>query len=115
MPSRLPLVASLLLLGGCPSGLPDSLGDCADGTELTWADAGPVFAEHCADCHSSTLSGDARQGATEGVDFDTPDAARSPAFLAWSQIWTGAMPEGDAMEDVDALLLWEWLSCDGPE
>lgn len=56
-----------------------------------------------------------RQDATVGVDFDTPEAARAPAWLAWSQIRSERMPKDGSLDAEDALLLWEWWNCDGPE
>ncbi|MEZ4320840.1 MAG: hypothetical protein R3F61_25410 [Myxococcota bacterium] len=98
------------------AGLPDDLGTCADGTALTWADVEPVFTPNCARCHASTLTGPDRNGATVGVDFDAPETARNGAFLTWSQIYTEKMPKtGDLLSTDDALLIWEWLSCGGPE
>lgn len=116
------VVMMLALLGagpmsaGCPVTLPANLGDCADGTTLTWSEVEPIFAENCAGCHSSTLSGDDRNGAPEDVDFDSPDWARDADWLTWSQIHSERMPDDGPMSSPeDALLVWEWLSCGGPD
>lgn len=100
---------------GCPQELPDSLGDCADGTELAWSDVEPVFTAECTTCHASDLGVGDRSGAPVGSDFDTPEAAISGSFLTWAQIQGGRMPPGGTLEYADGLLVWEWLSCGGPE
>lgn len=114
-PMLLALIAALV--AACTSDvLPTDLGDCPEDGSLTWAAAGPVLAEHCADCHSSELlTPEDRQDATEGVDFDSAEGARAQDWLAWSQIRTGRMPKDGELSTEDALLLWEWWSCGGPE
>ena len=103
----------LLLLGCPPKGLPTQLEECPDDS-VTWADAEPVFAEHCTRCHSSTLPDGARSGAPLLINFDTPEAALMQDFVAWTQITTGRMPIGATLPDEDALVIWSWLSCGGP-
>jgi len=105
------------LLAACPTEqLPADLGDCPDNSTMTWTVAEPLFAEHCAGCHSSQLITPAeRQNATEGVNFDTAEGARAQDWLAWSQVRTGAMPQDGPLSPADALLLWEWWSCGGPD
>ncbi len=104
-------------VAGCPTAeLPADLGDCPDDSSVTWRDVEPVLADHCTRCHSSELvTPEERQDATEGVDFDTPEAARGQSWLAWSQVTTGRMPKDGGLADEDALILWEWWSCGGPE
>ena len=113
---RLVSLGALLFLAACPSAeLPSDLGECPDGSSVSWEQVQPVFAENCTRCHSSELvTPQERSDATEGFDFDSAEAARSSAWLVWSQISSGRMPN-DAEFDADALLVWEWLSCDGPE
>jgi uncharacterized membrane protein len=110
---RSPLLFAVLLFG-CADPLPDALGDCADGTDLTWSEVEPLFAEHCTSCHSSQLDGAAREGAPSALNYDTPEAAMSQAFSAWIQIRRGSMPVAGPMPDEDAVVLWEWFSCGGP-
>lgn len=96
--------------------LPIELGDCADGTALTWADVEAVFAAGCTSCHSTALTGEDRNGAAEFFDYDTPQAAINNAFLSWSMIYSGQMPKNTGpLPDDERWLLWEWLSCGGPE
>lgn len=113
-------LAVLVALAGCDggasedSGLPVELGECPDDSVL-WEDVAPLFAESCAGCHSSELEGADRQGAAELVNYDTPEAAYQNDFLTWSTIWSGQMPPAGPLDDADALLIWEWLSCGGPQ
>ncbi len=115
---RLVSLLGSLFLAGCPSGdLPSDLGECPDGSSVSWVDVQPVFAGNCTRCHASELvTSDERSDATEGFDYDSAEAARSSAWLVWSQISSGRMPkDAEFTTAEDALLVWEWLSCDGPE
>ena len=115
---RLVSLGALVFLAACPSGeLPSDLGECPDGSSFFWEDVQPVFAENCTRCHSSELvTPEERSNATEGFDFDSAGAAGSSAWLVWSQISSGRMPkDSEFTDDDDALRVWEWLSCDGPE
>lgn len=115
---RLARLGALLLLAACPSEeLPSDLGECPDGSSVSWEEVQPVFAENCTRCHSSELvTPEERSNATEGFDFDSAEAAGSSAWLVWSQISSGRMPKDSEFDDDEgALLVWEWLSCDGPD
>jgi len=125
------MITTLMLLAACggddtttdsDSGttepvLPIELGDCADGTSLTWADVEALWADGCTSCHSTALTGADRNGATEFFDYDTAEAAiASNSFLTWSMIYSGQMPKNTGpLPDDQRWLLWEWLSCGGPE
>lgn len=111
------MLSSLLALVACgPEPLPDTLGDCPDGNLVSWADVEAIFATNCARCHSSDLTGDDRNDAAEYVDFDSADSARVNDFLTWSMIWSEQMPPDQAgMSEEEAWIVWEWLSCGGPE
>ena len=75
------------------------------------------LAEYCTGCHSSLLTGEARYGAPEGVDFDTLDGA---------QTWLDRIVERAAGDDAtmppsgpagaeDRAMLAEWAGCGMPE
>jgi hypothetical protein len=60
-----------MLVNGCPP-WPNPLAnpDGGDGSD-TWASfAKPFFASYCTRCHSSTLTGPARNNAPDGYDWD---------------------------------------------
>lgn len=103
--------------------LPDDLGTCPTGSTVTWATVEPIFSANCVRCHSSTLVGDDRNGAPEGVHFNSAADARRPTGedrdYAYERIRLGEMPDDGPTEGYvstdDALLLWEWWSCQGPE
>ncbi len=101
-------------IGGCDGTsdeLPTSLGDCEDDF-ATWAEAEPVFAEHCTRCHSTQLAVGDRSGAPELINFDTPEEAAVNAFRTWTVIERDIMPtDGAAVPEDDKWVLWEWLSC----
>ena len=125
------LALSLAVFAGCTSADKDpvlddvgdtdldpieaTLGDCADGTDLGWTDLEPVFAEHCATCHASTLSGADRNGAAALINYDTEEEAKVNSALTWQVIFSEQMPfNADPLPPADAWQIWEWLSCGGP-
>jgi hypothetical protein len=100
---------------------PASGADCPDDAGmLTYEDFGQPFMEaYCTRCHSSELSGDARNSAPEGHDFDTLEgillvgdhvdqmAAAGPAST------NATMPPSDpkpTMEEREKL--GQWLACE---
>lgn len=104
------------LLGACEPELPAELGDCPEDSTVGWAEASAVFEANCTRCHHSELEGDDRNGAEELVNFDTREAASQNDFLVWSMIWPERMPpDADPMSEDEAWIVWEWLSCGGPE
>ena len=88
--------------------------DICETSVITWETFGEGFTlTWCTPCHTSHLSGDDRQGATDGVDFDTKEGA-----LEWidriearatgdapTMPPTGGPPSGD----LEALA--EWIYC----
>ena len=95
--------------------LPDVLGQCDSDQAIAWADVQPIFAAYCTSCHASDLPADERQDAPIGVDYDTAETARLNADLTWQMIRYGMMPLYSEMAPEDAMLVWEWLNCGGPE
>jgi len=97
------------------SSLPDSLGRCETEEMLTWIDVNPVFTSYCNDCHASDKEGASRQGASVGINYDTAEFARLNSTLTWQMIATDQMPLQETVLFEDAMLMWKWLSCGGPE
>lgn len=82
----------------------------------------PKFAEvtafaKCTSCHSSTLSGTARQAAPEGVDFDTAEAAAAHAESAKARVEDGTMPPAGLpqLTDEEEQQIIRWASCGSPK
>ena len=112
----------LLLFIACNDGgtdsaiaLPDVLGQCDAELAIAWSDVQPIFADNCTGCHASERLADDRQDAPIGVDYDTAETARLNAELTWQMIRYGQMPLTGEVDPEDALLIWEWLNCGGPE
>lgn len=100
----------------------DSGATCPSGSTLTYANFGRNFMSmYCTRCHSSTLSGSARQGAPSDHDFDDlagiqtmsdhidEHAAAGPRGVNESMPPSGAMPTREERER-----LGEWLACGSP-
>jgi len=112
----LPLLLALTL--GCPSDdtEDDGADDGADSESGSDCADAPAFAEvaifdKCTMCHSSTLTGAARNGAAVDVNFDTHPAAMASANAAVSAVNNGFMPPAGSgitvtQAEIDALELW---------
>lgn len=129
------LVLGALLLGsqmghggGCCAGEdsvfgPPTEATCPPGSTLTYNNFGKPFMErYCTRCHSSELTGGARQGAPSFHDFDSlfgvkavsdhidETTAAGPAAI------NDGMPEGDpAPTETERYQLGEWIACGMPE
>lgn len=111
------LLALSFALAGCPAvGYETELGDCPDGSSITWADASAAFDANCNRCHDSALTTSSeRFSAPLGWDYDTAELARRDADESWTRIYTGNMPPDADMSDEDKAVIWEWYSCDAPD
>lgn len=71
----------------------------------------------CTVCHSSSLSGSARQGAPSNVNFDTYAAAARAAGEAVTEVTAGRMPPSGETQPTSAetAALEQWAQCGSPE
>jgi cytochrome c5 len=131
--SSLVLAATLLVFAmghgdGCGCGSEPVLGPPTNaicppaGSTLTYANFGQQFmTTYCTRCHSSTLTGAARMGATAFHDFDTIEGIRP--LLDHIDETAGAGPDAtnDSMPPngtkpslAERQMLAEWLACQAP-
>lgn len=96
---------------------------CPTASSLTYDSFGRGFMEdYCTRCHSSALTGAARNGAPSDHNFDTlanihavplehidEEAAAGPSHVNTAMPPSGAMPTEDERRQ-----LGEWLACDAP-
>ena len=95
---------------------------CSPASTLTYATFGqPFMASYCTRCHSSTLTGDARMGATEFHDFDTQIGVRVVMDHVDQAAGSGPNatndqmpPEGAAPSLAEREMLAEWIACGAP-
>jgi hypothetical protein len=76
-----------------------------------------IFAK-CQTCHSTEVQGDARNGATEGVNFDDYDSAVGAADRAALYVFHGTMPprrSGITVTECEKQQLYQWALCGTPE
>lgn len=103
---------------GKPSG-----STCPDGSTLTYENfARPFMQNYCVRCHSSTLTGDARNGAPEFHDFDSEEGILAVANHVDEKAAAGpdainkVMPKnGPAPTEEERRMLGEWLACERAE
>jgi len=77
-----------------------------------------AFSQVCTNCHSSTLTGDARNDAPEDINFDDYASAKAHAEKAAEEVFEGAMPPASANEMLTADQeqdLYLWALCGTPE
>jgi cytochrome c5 len=130
------LILALAALAGCPTGSPTNTSDlgvaggdmtmlvngCPPWTApLTTPDGGaggdtwtsfaqPFFASYCTRCHSSTLTGAARNGAPDGYNWDDEAAVRAHVDMIRTAVGVGNfMPPSDprpACDDRRRIVRW---------
>ena len=119
-------VATALVLASCSdeekeSGEGVATGaTCPSGFTLTYENfAQPFMATYCTRCHSSILSGNARNGAPLGHDFDTENgilvvAGHVDEFAAAGPngVNTARPPDGAKPSEAERRQLGEWLACE---
>ncbi|MFP2907734.1 hypothetical protein ACLESD_22340 [Pyxidicoccus sp. 3LFB2] len=96
---------------------------CPSSGGPTAQDFGRAFLEaHCLSCHSASVTGPAREGAPDGVDFDTPEQVRQWAAsidahsaAGPTSVNTSMPPASRSAPSMDARVkLGQWLSCGAP-
>ncbi|WP_257448772.1 c-type cytochrome [Archangium lipolyticum] len=114
--------ATVLVLAGCGESTGPSGATCPQGSALTYQNFGKTFMDtYCTRCHSTVLSGAARQDAPEDQNFNTPEGVR--AHLKDVDAWTASGPDrtntemppnGTMPTDDERKKLGEWLACGAP-
>jgi uncharacterized membrane protein len=88
---------------------------CPEGSLLTYDNfGGPFFSNWCTGCHGSAVA--KRQGAPDGIDFDTLEGIRASAARIWARAAdaNATMPPAGGPEAEERELLGEWLACGMP-
>jgi uncharacterized membrane protein len=85
-----------------------------DDSVLRYSNFGePFVLDWCRGCHSAGVPDGMRQGAPEGVDFDTHEqvATYAPRILARATGAIPSMPPAGGPSDAERAWLAEWLAC----
>ena len=75
----------------------------------------PLLDMHCVGCHASTVHGDARHGAPDGMDYDTYDGAKAAEPKLTAKVDEGLMPidatthQPNPLSEPDKSLFHAWL------
>lgn len=113
--------------GGCDSEEsvfgPPTGATCPQGSTLTYTNFGKAFMErYCTRCHSSELTGAARQGAPSFHDFDTlfgimavSDHIDETTAAGPAAVNDGMPKDGLAPTLDERYQLGEWIACGMPE
>lgn len=120
-------ILGLFLLVAAPSGCEEDEGTpsgatCPEGSTLTWDNFGKGFMDsYCTRCHSTTLTGAARQGAPNDHNFDSVELLREELDHTDEQAAAGPtsvntlMPIGaPTPSQAEREQLGEWLACGAP-
>lgn len=113
----LSLLLSAPLLPACDGG------DEQEGPDVDCSTATvPKFAEitawgKCTSCHSSTLTGPARNAAPAAINYDDYASARTNADKAMHEVYEGEMPPAASpqLTDAEKTQIYNWASCDTPQ
>ncbi len=128
---RSPGSAALLLFGlACGGDKDDAVVNdtaatyAADCSEVyTWETVGaPFTVTWCTSCHSSLIPApgagdtgfDERQGAPEGLDFDTREAACAELSAIESAVFGERMPPAGGPSEDELAALRAWIDCGAP-
>src|SRR5512140_1925737 len=90
--------------------------DCTKVTPPSFASLEAGAFSHCVGCHSSALTGTARSGSPDRVNFDNYADARAASQLAYIEVKRRAMPypNGDGITNTERNRLYEWVLCGTP-
>ena len=113
----LALLLSTSLLSACDEGGDDGPNvDCATAAVPKFSEMTAAWSK-CTACHSSALSGDARQLAPTGINFDNYADARTHASKAMDEVYGGDMPlpGNPPLTAAEKTQIYNWASCDTPE
>jgi uncharacterized membrane protein len=100
-----------------PDSSPSPVATCTSPDRApTFADLESGILTICRECHSASVSGDARHGAPPGMDFDTYDqlasAGETAAYLVRYRIMP--FPNGEGPTEEQRQQLYEWVACGMP-
>lgn len=105
-------LVGIMALAGCAGESAEDSGFCSDVPIVTYETFGKGFmTQNCQTCHASTQTD--REGATEGVYFDTVDDvwAHKSSVLSRAASDEPDMPPLGGTTDDDRYLLTVWLTC----
>jgi uncharacterized membrane protein len=120
------LSQTLLVLAACSSNdrqsAPDAsappVASCSAPERVpTFADLERGILLICRECHSASVTGDARHGAPEGLNFDTYEQFANAGETASYLVRYGIMPKPDAGKvptEEQRQELYDWAACGKP-
>ena len=109
------VVASSLVGLGCTAdgGIKGSIGECPPNSTDAEIAGYDVVSGRCMTCHSTALTGTARQGAPAYLNFDDPSVLKSESESMYSEAVSGSMPPDYAAKitgtDLENMRIW--LAC----
>ncbi len=85
-----------------------------EGAAVTYQELLPLLGKHCIWCHATTLTGDDREGAPLGQDYDTCEAARAFGIEGNQTVQAGTMPEDYELSVAEKLQFQAWIDSGMP-
>lgn len=89
---------------------------CGDGegVVVTYQELLPLLGKHCIWCHATTLTGDDREGAPLGQDYDTCEAAQAAGVDGNFTVQAGTMPEDYELSAAEKTRFQAWIDSGMP-
>ena len=94
-------------LAGCGS----DLGECPSGSETQQAAGKALVEAQCVRCHSSKLTGSARQDAPADLNFDVEATVKDDADDMYSETESGSMPPDAKLTSDEIESIRIYLAC----
>jgi mono/diheme cytochrome c family protein len=100
-------LALLLLATSCG----EDLGDCPPDSEAQQIEGREVVQAQCVRCHSSALSGAARNAAPVDLNFDDLGTVQEEAESMYGEAEAGEMPPEAPLDEAQIEAMRVWLAC----
>lgn len=112
-----PILIVAIAVGCGTKSDPNSDTDGSITTPVTFSDdVDVILATQCSSCHSSSLSGGARNGAPSGLDWDVYSSAAAQSDRIFARASAGTMPpSGDDVPADEVAVLQAWDEQGAPE
>lgn len=105
------VAVTALISAGCGTG---PLGECPPNSKNQQDLGSFVLYTTCTGCHSSSLTGEEREGAPAGSDYDNPELVRPQSEEIYEWVQSGTMPPDGGLNAEQMEAVRVYLACGAP-